>query len=130
MTEDQLEQEALGWLAEAGYSTLFGPDIAPDGDAPERSDYRQVLLPFRLREAILRLNPTIPTAAREDALKQVLDLGIPVLLAANRHFHRLLITGAHWTLAQHGAQMASNPRGSSSTQIRSCQGLEQTWGLY
>ena len=52
MTEDQLEQEALGWLAEAGYATLFGPDIAPDGDAPERGDYRHVLLPFRLREAI------------------------------------------------------------------------------
>ena len=32
MTEDQLEQEALGWLAEAGYATLFGPDIASDGD--------------------------------------------------------------------------------------------------
>ncbi len=32
MTEDQLGQEALGWLAEAGYATLFGPDIAPDGD--------------------------------------------------------------------------------------------------
>ncbi len=26
MTEDQLEQEALGWLADAGYATLFGPD--------------------------------------------------------------------------------------------------------
>ena len=68
MTEDQLEQEALGWLAESGYATLFGPDIAPDGVTPERGDYRQVLLPFRLREAILKLNPGIPTAAREDAL--------------------------------------------------------------
>ena len=93
MTEDQLEQEALGWLTEAGYAPLFGPDIAPDGDAPERSDYRQVLLPFRLREAILTLNPGIPTAAREDALKQVLDLGHPALLAANRLFHRLLVAG-------------------------------------
>ena len=60
MTEDQLEQEALGWLAEAGYETLFGPDIAPDGERPERADYLQVLLPFRLREAIHRLNPDIP----------------------------------------------------------------------
>ena len=93
MTEDQLEQEALGWLAEAGYATLFGPDIAFDGAKPERSDYRQVLLPFRLREAILKLNPGIPTAAREDALKQVLDLGHPALLSANRQFHRLLVAG-------------------------------------
>ena len=91
MTEDQLEQEALGWLAEAGYSHLYGPDIAPDGNSPERADYRQVVLPFRLREAIHRLNPDIPTAAKEDALRQVLDLGIPALLAANRYFHKLLI---------------------------------------
>jgi len=93
MTEDQLEQETLGWLAEAGYETLFGPNIAPDGESPERADYQQVLLPFRLREAIHRLNPDIPTAAKEDALKQVLDLGIPPLLSANSYFHKLLVGG-------------------------------------
>lgn len=93
ITEDQLEQEALGWLAEVGYSHLYGPDIAPDGDTPERANYLQVLLPFRLREAIHRLNPEIPTAAKEDALKLVMDLGIPALLSANRHFHKLLVGG-------------------------------------
>lgn len=93
MTEDQLEQETLGWLEEVGYTHLYGPDIAPDGESPERANYQQVLLPFRLREAIHRLNPDIPTAAREDAFKQVLDLGIPALLTANRHFHKLLVSG-------------------------------------
>ena len=93
MTEDQLEQEALGWLADVGYATLYGPDIAPDGDAPERADYRQVLLKERLRVAINTLNPTIPAAARDDAFKQVLDLGIPMLLSANRRFHQLLVAG-------------------------------------
>ncbi len=93
MTEDQLEQEALSWLQDVGYTHLYGPDIAFDGPSPERANYRQVLLTFRLREAIHKLNPTIPTAAREDALKQVLDLGIPALLSANRHFHRLLVGG-------------------------------------
>lgn len=93
MTEDQLEQEALGWLAEVGYTPLYGPDIAPDGDAPERADYRQVVLVDRLRAAISRLNPDIPNVAREDALKQVLDLGVPSQLAANRQFHKLLVNG-------------------------------------
>ena len=93
MTEDQLEQETLGWLANVGYSVHSGLDIAQDGSNPQRADYRQVILPFRLREAIQRLNPHIPTAVREDALKQVLDLGIPALLTANQHFHRLLVTG-------------------------------------
>ena len=91
MTEDQLEQETLGWLAEVGYAVRHGLDIAPDGDNPQRPDYRQVVLPFRLREAIQRLNPQVPTSAREDALQQVLGLGIPALLSANRAFHKLLV---------------------------------------
>jgi len=93
MTEDQLEQETLGWLAEVGYSHLYGSDIAHDGDSPERENYRQVLLVERLRHAIARLNPSVPLAAREDALKQVVDLGLPIQLSANRLFHRLLVSG-------------------------------------
>ena len=93
MTEDQLEQETLAWLQDVGYTHRSGYDVAPDGPAPERSSFTQALLPFRLREAIHRLNPGIPTAAREDAFKQVVDLGIPALLSANRNFHRLLVGG-------------------------------------
>ena len=93
MTEDQLEQEALDWLAELGYSVHSGPDIAHDGVNPQRASYRQVLLPFRLREAIQRLNPNVPTAAREVALQRVMDLGTPALLSANRAFHKLLVGG-------------------------------------
>ncbi|MGZ8982342.1 MAG: type I restriction endonuclease subunit R [Methylotenera sp.] len=93
MTEDQLEQETLAWLADVGYSHVYGPDIAVDGNAPERSNYTQVVLIERLRNAINRLNPQVPLVAREDALQQVLNLDTPVLLAANRQFHRLLVNG-------------------------------------
>ncbi len=93
MTEDQLEQEALGWLTDVGYSHHFGPNIAHDGANPQRTGYRQVILAGCLREAITRLNPAIPLAAREDALQQVLDLGTPALLSANRAFHKLLVGG-------------------------------------
>lgn len=102
MTEDQLEQEALSWLSDVGYTHLYGPDIAPDSDSPERADYRQVLLPFRLREAINRLNPNIPTPAREDAVKQITDLGIPAQVAANRQFHRWLLGGVPVTYQKDG----------------------------
>ena len=44
MTEDQLEKETLGWLGSIGYQHLYGPDLAPEGNTPERRDYRQVLL--------------------------------------------------------------------------------------
>ncbi len=93
MTEDQLEQETLSWLADVGYTAIYGPDIAFDGNTPERSNYTQVVLVERLRNAINRLNPLVPLVAREDALQQVLNPDTPVLLAANRHFHRLLVNG-------------------------------------
>ena len=93
MTEDQLEQETLSWLADVGYTAVYGPEIAVDGNAPERSNYIQVVLIERLRQAINRLNPLVPLGAREDALQQVLNLDTPGLLAANRHFHRLLVNG-------------------------------------
>ncbi len=93
MTEDQLEQEALTWLTDIGYTHLYGPDIAPDGDTPERKDYQEVVLIEHLRKAISLLNPSIPLVAREDALQQVLNLQTPVLIAANRAFHRLLVNG-------------------------------------
>lgn len=102
MTEDQLEQECLAWLADVGWQHRYGPDIAPDGDAPERDNYRQVLLLGRLRSEVAVLNPTVPPAAREDAIRQVLDLGTPVLLAANRHFHRLLVGGVPVQYQQDG----------------------------
>ena len=93
MTEDQLEQEALSWLVETGYRHVYGPAIAPEGEHAERNDYRQPLLIARLRTAIARLNPLVPLVAREDALAQVMELGIPAMLAANRHFHGLLVNG-------------------------------------
>ena len=57
MTEDPLEQEALGWLAEPGWQHRYGPDLAPDGATPERDTYRQVLSLDRLRRAAAALNP-------------------------------------------------------------------------
>jgi len=93
MSEDQLEQEALSWLQGIGYAHLYGPDIAHDGPQPERISYQQVQLVHRLRKAVQKLNPSIPANALEDALKQVLDLSIPSLLSANRHFHKLLVGG-------------------------------------
>ena len=102
MTEDLLEQETLDWLADVGYSHCYGLDIAPDGATPERSSYSQVLLVGRLREAIDRLNPHVPAVARIDALQQVLNLDTPVLLAANRLFHQLLVNGVAVQYQQDG----------------------------
>jgi type I restriction enzyme R subunit len=102
MTEDQLEQETLDWLTDTGYAHRYGPEIAPDGPEPERSTFQQVLLADRLRGAIGRLNPGVPASARDDALRQVLNLDTPVLLSANRRFHNLLVNGVPVEYQQDG----------------------------
>ena len=93
MTEDQLEQEALGWLASVGYTPLNACDLDHLDPRLARASTREVVLAVSLSAAIDRLNPAVPVAAREDALKQVLDLGQPALLSGNRAFHRVLVTG-------------------------------------
>jgi type I restriction enzyme R subunit len=93
MTEDQLEQDALGWLASVGYTPLNARDLDNLDPRLERSSTRDVALSVSLRAAIDRLNPVVPAAAREDAFQQVMDLGQPALLSGNRAFHRVLVTG-------------------------------------
>ena len=102
MTEDKLEQEMLTWLSEISYTHVYGPNIALDGDTPERSNYQEVLLIDRLRKAINQLNPDIPSTAREDALQQVRDLNTPILLSANRRLHKFLVNGVPVEYQQNG----------------------------
>jgi type I restriction enzyme R subunit len=54
-TESVVEDAALAWLRELGYTLRHGPDIAPGELAAERDDYAQVVLPRRLRDALTRL---------------------------------------------------------------------------
>ena len=70
--EDHVEQATLGWLAGLGWEVPHGPDISPpDGKTPgtERDSYREVALQHRLRDAVRRLNPHIPTCAQDEACR-------------------------------------------------------------
>lgn len=42
MTEDAVEHYGIDLLASLGYQYVYGPDLAPDGVAPERDSYRVV----------------------------------------------------------------------------------------
>ena len=91
--ESDVEQAALAWLAELGYATANGLDIGPDGDAPERASYGDVLLIERVDAAIAKLNPALTAETRADAVKQVLQTQTPPSLAENRRLHRNMIEG-------------------------------------
>lgn len=93
MTEDQLEQHCLEWFAEGGWEIAHGPDLAPDGIAPERADHRQVLLLADLEAAIRRINPHLPESAVEQAVAVVRKPESLDVVISNRAFHRLLLDG-------------------------------------
>jgi type I restriction enzyme R subunit len=92
MTEDQIEQFAIARLSELGYAYQHGPGIAPDGEHPERASYEQVLLLERLAQAVRRINPRMPAAAQEEAVKQVARISQPGAAGEQRglppHAHR------------------------------------------
>jgi type I restriction enzyme R subunit len=94
ITEDQLEQLCLDWFREGGYEYANGYDIAHDGDAPERDDYKQIILFGRLLDALQRINPQIPVTTLEEQVVHVLSKPEhPVLIQNNRTFQQYLLEG-------------------------------------
>lgn len=92
-TESVVEEAALDWLVEAGWQRAHGPDIAPDTPAAERADFSEVILAGRLREALIRLNPTLPTEALQDAFRKLNRIEAADLVQRNRALHRFLVDG-------------------------------------
>ena len=92
-TESIIEQAALDWLKDLGYTVVFGGDIAPGEPAAERENYQEVLLLGRLRAALERINPGLPAEALEDAFRKVTRPGLPSLIGNNRAFHKMLSDG-------------------------------------
>jgi len=93
LTEDQLEQLALDWFRNQEYDIVYSPDIACDGDRPERKDYNQVILTNRLLTAIKKINPAVPQAILESVVHQLEKPEHLSLTQNNRAFHELLLDG-------------------------------------
>ncbi|MFN7610695.1 MAG: type I restriction endonuclease subunit R, partial [bacterium] len=93
ITENIIESFAIELLNKLGYAYIYAPDIAPDSENPERETFEQVLLVGRLQNAIKKINPSIPSAAQAEAIKEILRIASPELLANNETFHRFLTEG-------------------------------------
>ncbi len=100
--ESIVEEAALAWLEAEGYQVLYGPDIAPGGGRAERADFDQVILVDRLRNALYQLNPHLPTAALEDAFRQLANPPGATLIARNHALHRMLVDGVNVEFRQDG----------------------------
>ena len=93
MNEDQLEQLCLEWFRDNSWDVVYGPDIAPDSNNPERSDYHEVVLKRYLHEALVRINSHMPENVIEQAMAVVLKSDSLDLKTNNRTSHRLLLEG-------------------------------------
>lgn len=104
MDEAQLEISTVDYFRSLGYDYILGPEIAPDGPEPEREDYGQVILTGRLRNALMRINPEVPEAAIDDAMRQVTVTNSPSLIINNRAFHWMLANGVEVSWHQDGEE--------------------------
>ena len=102
ITEQHLEDAAIGWFGELGWHYANGLDIAADGEQPARTDFRQCVLREHLLAALMRINPYIPAAALEQAAHELLTVNEPLLVARNRRVHRLLLSGIPVEFSQNG----------------------------
>ncbi|MDC1241255.1 type I restriction endonuclease subunit R [Gammaproteobacteria bacterium] len=93
ITEEQVELQSIEWFKELGYQYRDGYEIAPEGESPERNDFRQVILEDRLRSALIRINPDIPNQTIQNSIPQILNPNIPSLLNCNREMHKLITKG-------------------------------------
>jgi type I restriction enzyme R subunit len=91
--ESDLEEVLIAWLHDEGWSYVPGPTLAPDGEAPERASWDDVLLRERLREALTRLNPDAPPEAVDDAFRKVTVLPGTTTETMNQAFHRFVADG-------------------------------------
>ncbi len=119
-TESEIEAFSLDELKRLGFSYIPGPSIAPDieatqgfivaepavpyGEPEKRESYGDVVLKHTLEQAIKRLNPALPEAARQEALKAVLSVYSPQLIDANEAFHKMLAEGIPVTVRKDGQE--------------------------
>lgn len=93
LSEAAVEQVLLDQLRTLNYSIEREEDIGPDGPRPERDSNDEVVFKKRLEAAVVRLNPSVPLEARQEAIRKVMQSELPSLLEENRRIHKLLTEG-------------------------------------
>ncbi len=104
ITENDIELFAIKLLENMGYSYVYAPTIAPDGENPQRESYEQVLLLDSLTASVNKLNTHLPVAARNEAVKEIQRIASPELIANNETFHRFLTEGINVSYQKDGHQ--------------------------
>ena len=93
LNEDGYEHQCINWLKGINWDWKYGPDIAPEGVAPERSSYKEVILGERLEDAISRINPGLPKDTIRSVHQLLASPGETDLLRANEIIQGWFVNG-------------------------------------
>ena len=95
ITENDVEQLAIGWLGDVGWHTINGVEIAPETSNAERDGFEVIVLERRLRDTLQRLNPDLGIEALEDAYRKLTNPNGTSVELKNESFHRMLVDGVN-----------------------------------
>lgn len=98
LDEAGYERQVLEWLGGIGWSHVFGPEIAPNGSKPERSSFKDVVLVGRLEEALVRINPGLPSEVARRVSQKLQSPGEIDPYTANRVIHSWFTDGVPETI--------------------------------
>jgi type I restriction enzyme R subunit len=90
-----VEQSALNWLKELGYSYISGYELSPENE--ERDTYRNAILKKRFIEAIKRINPWLTQAQAQEIYKKVTEIEHPDFIMKSKIFYDMLTNGVKIT---------------------------------
>ena len=107
--ESDVEEAALSWLSSLGWQIAYGPEIAPDTSNAERTEFAQVVLEERLRDALFNLNPGLTASALETGLRNLINPDGPTLETRNRAFHHTLTRGVTVPVRRDDGTMSGEP---------------------
>ncbi len=91
--ESEVEEAALEWLDSIGYQVAFGPDIAHDGDRPERTGYTEVILRNRCMAMVQKLNPDLDGWALLEVMRKLTATHFPSTVDTNQAIHKMFVEG-------------------------------------
>lgn len=109
IAESALEEVCLGYFAELEWEVYWGPDLACDGPAPERPDFREVLLPQVLERSIRRLNPTLPDESVAAAITTLSRPESADLMLESLRIHQAVTEGVTVEVRQSDGSVRSLP---------------------
>lgn len=110
LNENTLELHVIAVLEQAGWQHVHGSMILAEREYPWRANTSEVVLTHRLREAVARLNPQLPSVVVDEVVAKVVKPDIIDIAERNHHAYRYLKEGVPIRYTVDGVERAEYAR--------------------